>query len=36
LGIENRGGDVLDEEHELDEEEHGFDVSSPVMAHGKW
>jgi SHS family lactate transporter-like MFS transporter len=36
LGIENRGNDVSVEEHEADEEEAGLDVSSPVMAHGKW
>jgi SHS family lactate transporter-like MFS transporter len=36
LGTEMREKDVSDDEHEPGEEELGFDVSSPVMAHGKW
>lgn len=36
LGIENRGQGISHDEHGPDEDEPGLDVSSSVMAHGKW
>jgi SHS family lactate transporter-like MFS transporter len=36
LGTENRRNGISDDEQVADEEEAGFDVTSPVMAHGKW
>jgi hypothetical protein len=36
LGTENRRNGISDDEQAADEEEAGFDVTSPVMNHGKW